>query len=118
MVAAPRYGTVTFKGASGKTYSVDVYLSDVANAQVNWDSGNGAGTGSQTFWRAPENVVLIDFSVASGLTDTTNIVLTKNGGQLAGQRIRYANYLNSLAFRAPLTLGFSKDSNIGAIQIA
>jgi hypothetical protein len=119
MAATPRYGTMTFQGMeTGKTHSVDVYLSDVANALGNWDSGNGAGTASLTYWKAPEKCVLVDFSLASGMADTTNIVLTADGAQIPASRLRYANFLNTLAFRPKLQIGFASGTNVGAIQIA
>lgn len=117
MAPAPRYGTLMFKGLStNRVYAVDAYISDVLVGNVNMDSGSGAGTGSLTYWKAPENVVLYDFSVATGLTDTTNIVLTSDGAQIPQARLRYANFLNSLATRPVLNVGFRQGSNIGAIQ--
>jgi len=118
MAATPRYGTAIFRGASGRVYNVDIYLSDVANALGNWDAGNGASSTSLTYWKAPEKVVMIDLSLASGLADTTNVVMVSDGAQVPGARLRYANYLNSLAFRPAINLGFNAGSNISAIQVA
>ena len=74
MAAAPQLATASFVGVqTRRTYAVDVYLSDVAAALVNFDSGAGAGAGSDTFWIAPENVILTDFSIKTGMTDTTKI---------------------------------------------
>lgn len=118
MAATPRYGTAVFKGASGRVYNVDVYVSDVAGALVNWDAGNGASSTSLNYWKAPEVVTLGDISLASGLADTTNIVMTSDGAQIPGARLRYANYLNSLAFRPAINLSFRAGSNVSAIQVA
>lgn len=119
MAATPRYGTFTFQGMeTGKTHSVDTYLSDVANAQGNFDSGNGASSTSLTYWKAPEKCVLIDFSLASGMADTTNIVMTADGAQIPAARLRYANFLNTLAFRPKLQIGFNAGTNVSCIQIA
>jgi len=118
MAATPRYGTAVFKGSSGRVYNVDVYVSDVASALVNWDSGNGATSTSLTYWKAPENCVLIDVSLASGLADTTNVGMVSDGAQVPGARSRYANYLNTLAFRPAINLGFRQGSNVSAIQVA
>lgn len=117
MVAAPRYGTATFQGLkTGKIYSVDIYISDVVAAPVTWDSGSGAGSTTLTFWKAPEPVILTDLSIASGLTDTTTIFPTADGGQIPGVRFRHANFLNSLAFRPRLNLGFKEGTNVGMTQ--
>lgn len=118
MAAAPRYGTAVFRGNSGRVYNVDIYVSDVANALVNWDAGNGASSTSLNYWKAPENCIMIDLSLASGLTDTTNVVMTSDGAQLPGARLRYANYLNSLSLRPAINLGFRAGSNVSAIQVA
>jgi len=93
-------------------------VSDVANAQVTWDNGSGASSTSSTFYKAPENIVIYDFSVATGLTDTTNFVLTSDGAQIQNSRLRYANFLNSIATRPVLNIGIAKGSNLGAIQAA
>jgi hypothetical protein len=118
MAAAPRYGTLMFLGASGRTYAVDVYISDVANGQVNFDNGSGAGSTSLTYYKAPEQMKLYDFSVATGLTDTTNVLFTSDGAQIAGSRLRYANFLNTIATRPVLSLTFRQGSNVGALQAA
>jgi len=119
MVAAPQYATAIFLGLqTGKTYAVDMYLSDVANADVNWDSGNGAGASSLTYWKAPENVVFQDLAINTGMTDTTNIALTSDGAQIPGARLRFAQHVNTIATRPKLQIGFKMGSNVGAIQIA
>jgi len=117
MAAAPRYGTMMFRGMqTGRTYAVDVYLSDVAAAPLTWDNGSGATSTSLVYWKAPENVMLSDFSVATGLTDTTNFVLTSDGAQVPNSRLRHANFLNSIATRPALSITFRQGSNIGAVQ--
>lgn len=118
MAATPRNGSMIFLGKSGATYSIDVYISDVANAAVTWEPTGAAGTGSLTFWRTEEPVVLIDFSVATGLADTTNISLTQNGGLVSGSVIRYANFLNTINTRPKLAIAFPAGVNIGAKQAA
>ena len=65
---------------------------------------------------APENVILYDFSIPTGLTDTTNIVFTSDGAQVPQSRLRYANFVNTLATRPAINIGFRANSNIGAIQ--
>lgn len=118
MAAAPQYGTMTFNGVqTGRSYAVDVYLSDVAAANVNFDSGGGAGSSSDQFWIAPENIILKDFSVKTGLTDTTKIHIVANGVG-TGNRLRYANFLNTLAFRPALNVPFRAGTKVGSTQEA
>jgi len=116
-VVTPTYGTATFRGLrSGANYAVDFYISDVVAAPITWDAGSGASSTSLTFWKAPEDVVLVDISLATGPTVMTTLVPTANGGVIAGARFRIANFLNTLAFRPGLTLGFRANANVGMIQ--
>ncbi len=118
MAAAPQYATLTFVGInSRKTYSKDAYLSDVVAGLINIDGGSGAGTGSPTEWTAPEFLMLTDFAILTGMTDTTAIQITRNGVP-TGDILRFANYLNTLNSRPVLTVGFKPLDRIAAIQIA
>jgi hypothetical protein len=116
-MAAPQYAAFQFRGASGRVYSKDAYLSDVVAGLVNWDSGQGAGATSETFWTPPENVVLVDYSQVTGLTDTTKIALTRNGVN-TGDILRYTIHLTTLAYRPVLRTAFPAGSKISAIQLA
>jgi len=116
-MVTPTYGTAMFKGVtSGKTYAVDMYISDVVGAPVTFDSGNGATSTSLGFWRAPEPVILYDLSIATGPTVMTALVPTTNGGIIAGFAFRIANFLNTLATRPAITIGWKEGSNVGFNQ--
>jgi len=117
MVATPKYGSMTFRGASGKTYSVDIYVSDVDGALITWDGGAGAGSASPDFWTPPEDVVLVDYSQVTGTADTEKIRLTVNG-RPTQHVLRYAIHLTSLATRPRLNVGFRAGSRVAALQIA
>ena len=117
MGATPQYGSMIFRGASGKTYSIDCKISDVNGAMVTWDGGGGAGDSSPQFWVAPENVTLVDFSVVTGCADTEKIRLTANGRPTA-HVLRYGIHVTTLATRPALTIGFTGGTQIGAIQIS
>lgn len=117
MAAAAQSGTAVFQGRKGNLYFVDFYVSDVVGAQVNFDSGAGAGAASETFWTAPEQVRLVDISIVTGLTDTTNARLTVNGRPLQSV-IRWANFLNTLATRPTMANGFDANARVGMIQAA
>ena len=106
-----------FRGRSGKTYSVDIYVSDVNAARINWDGGAGAGTSSPTFWKPPEDVVLEDYSQVTGTADTEKIRLVVNGRPTA-QILRYVPHLTTNASRPKLNVGFTKNSEISALQIS
>lgn len=118
MAAAPQYATFIFIGRrTGEAYVVDAYLSDVANALVNWDSGVGASSTSEQEWIAPELVTLSDFSIPTGMTDTTKIQLNRNGVS-TGKYIRFANHLNTLNNRPYLGTSYAAGHKVSAIQLA
>lgn len=118
MAATPKNGTMTFRGASGKLYIVDTYISDVANAYATFNPNGSAGTGTLQYWVAPENVQLVDFSMITGTADTTGVIMLENGAVKAGSSLRYANQLNTLPFRPALNIAFRQGALIGAQQFA
>jgi hypothetical protein len=118
MAAAPQYGGCIFRGLStGKTYAVDVYASDVANALINLDGGSGASATSPSFWINPEDVTLIDFFIHTGMTDTTKIRLVSNGRPTT-HIIRYAAQLDTSNARPAFNISFRAGTQISAIQLA
>ena len=117
MTAVPEYGGMLFVGASGKTYSVDIYVSDVGGAPINFDSGAGAGSSSSEFITFPEPVVLSDYSQVTGCTQTEKIRLTV-GGRPTAHVLRYGVHLTTIATRPALKIGFTANARIGALQIA
>lgn len=116
-MATPQYGTFIFKGSSGKTYSVDAFVSDIDGALVTWDGGAGAGSASPDFWTPPEDCVLVDYSQVDGTADTEKIRLTVNG-RPTQHILRYGIHLTSLATRPALSIGFRAGARIAALQIA
>lgn len=118
MAAAPQNATATFRGQSGKLYTIDQYLSDVANAYTTFNPNGSAGTATLQYWVAPENVTLVDFSIVTGMTDTKGITWLESGAIKAGSSLRYANQLNTLPFRPALSIQFRQGSLVGAQQFA
>jgi hypothetical protein len=117
MGATPKYGIFRFKGVSGKTYSIEVYVSDVANALITFDGGAGAGSSSPTFWIAPENCVLEDYSQVTGTADTEKLRLVVNGKPL-NQILRYDVHVSTNSDRPKLAIGITKGAQLSAFQIA
>ena len=118
MAATPKNGLLTFVGLqSGKTYSKDVYVSDVVAGLVNWDAGAGASASSPEDWPATEGVTLVDAAIVTGMADTTKLQLTRNGVP-TGDIIRYEVYLTSLNNRPALNIPFNALDKIAAIQLA
>jgi len=118
MAATPQYGTMIFRGAnSGRTYVTDIYVSDVNNALVRFDSGAGASSSSDTFITFPEPVILEDYAQVSGTADTTRIRLLANGVPTP-HILRYAVHLTSLNNRPRLSIGFNAGTRISALQMS
>ena len=115
-MATPENGTMTFKGASGRLYTLDVYVSDVAAAAFVWNPNGSAVAGGSTYWRCPENVTLVDYSVATGNTVAVGAYFTRDGATIPGTSLRTANQLNTLAFRPALKIDFPSGCLIGAVQ--
>lgn len=116
MVAAPQYATMTISTGGGDL-TIDVYASDVANALCNFDSGQGASSGSETFYKSPVSGFITDFSIKTGMTDTTVGKITVDGTNTRSS-IRWANHLNTMSFRPPLRIPVGKNENIGITQLA
>lgn len=117
MAATPQFAQMSFRGGvSGKSYSKDIYLSDVAAALARFDGGSGASSTSPTDWRPPEPVVLVDYSEVTGKADTTKIQLTRNGVP-TGDILRASIHLTSLANRPRLAIPFNTGDQISAVQL-
>lgn len=118
MAAAPQLATATFVGVqSGMNYSKDVYCSDVVDGLVNFSSGGAAAAGSESFWSPPENVLLVDLSILTGMTDTTALQWTRDSVP-TGDVSRYANHLNTLNSRPRLNVLIAAGQRIAANQLA
>lgn len=117
MAAAPQYASFTLVGRSGRTYQLDAYFSDVANASVKWDGGAGASSTSPDFYTAPEDCILTDYSQVTGLTDTAKVSITRNNVP-TGNILRAAIHLTTLNNRPKLQLPFKAGDKIAGVQLA
>ena len=118
MVAAPQFGTFVFQGQqSGRIYNVDMYHSDVVDGLANFDGGGGSSATSPDSFTAPENLLLVDYSIVTGMTDTTKIQVLRNN-QPTGDFLRYTQHLTTAPMRSPIRLGFIRGVEVRAIQKA
>jgi len=94
-----------------------MYVSDVASALCHFASGgDGASASSPDRWRIPELCRLIDMAIHTGTADTTKIQVLVNG-QPTGDHLRYIQFIDTLAKRAPLNIGwFPPGGDFTAIQ--
>lgn len=118
MAATPQRAALTFMGKSGRIYSIDSYISDVANASVTFDPNGSAGATSLQYWQPPEDVTLIDYAQVTGTADTTALVLTQGGAIRAGTVLRYTVFLTTINTRPRLNIAFPANALIGAKQLA
>jgi hypothetical protein len=117
MAATPQYAGFFFRGESGKTYSIDAYVSDVNGGLVNFDAGAGAGASAPTYFIAPENMILTDFSMTTGTADTEKIRICKNGVSTPNV-LRYVQHVSTNSDRPTLSIGFTQGTQITAFQIS
>lgn len=116
MVAAPQFATMII--SNGQTsVNVDVYASDVANSPCTFDSGSGAAAGALGFFKSPISGRIVDFSILTGMTDTTAGRITINNSPCKSV-IRWANQLNTLNSRPALNIPVAAGENIGIVQLA
>jgi hypothetical protein len=114
-MVTPENGTLLLKGVSGKVYSISTYVSDVLAAPATFNLNGIAVAGSITFYIAPENCVIQDFSIATGNTVATALVVQANDVN-TGSIISLANSVNTLSNRPPVGVGFAKGSKITLVQ--
>lgn len=100
MAAAPKNAILKFQGQSGAQYVYNVYLSDVNASFATWNTVQAAGTSDTNFITAPENMVLVDAAVPTGLTDTTSGTFWLNDGPVPNTIMAWAPIVNTLATRS------------------
>lgn len=114
-MATPAYGSITIQDPNRKTKTVDIYASDVAGENVNFDQGDGATTTSKTSYAVPGNCDVIDVCMASAIVDCAKFQLTIDG-QPTGDFFRVdVNHLYS-SWRPPMRIPVGRGHEIGFIQ--
>lgn len=112
MVATPKTGTLQFRGKSGKQYAYSLYNSDVDEAFCTLATTGVAAAGSTDFITAPEDMMLEDISVVTGIADTTALVLWLDDGPVPNSIIQWANVVNTLPFRNFPRLGVKQGRKV------
>lgn len=108
-------GTLVLLGASGKTYSVDMYIPDAVDTQVTFNGSGLAASTANTYWSVPEACVIIDV-VAAGTPTAVGAILTLDGAQYSNECVRWANQQNSLATRPPFKIPVRAGVQLGMLQ--
>jgi len=115
-MATPVVGSLTFIGGSGKSYSISMYTADTAAYINKFSAHTAAVAGSSVYWRPPENVTLVDFSITTGTTQT-DMVMTQDGAVRNGTVLNFVHHVSTIATRPALRISFPQGSLIGANTI-
>lgn len=108
-------GNVIFQAKSGKQYAYSCYISDVSAAFVTFSASGPAGTGSQNFLIAPEDMILVDFSTL--LSPTVAVTVSPYFNDLpSGLLIQDANTLSSLPTRSFPRFGLRAGTKLTMLQ--
>ena len=118
MAATPKVGSIEFTGASGQKYVYSIYNSDVANAFVTWSRMGAAGASSVNFITAPEDMIVSDISVVTGIVDTTQLLLFLDDGAVPGKLIQWANVVNTIQARSFPSFGVRRGRKVQLQEVA
>ncbi len=115
-MAAAKNFTISFLGASGRTYQVSGYTADTAGHNNTFNPSGAAVAGSIQYWRSPERVTMVDFAIPTGTTQTSGY-LTENGGVKNGAVIDYVSCVSTNPLRPRFSIPFEAGTLIGAVTI-
>lgn len=115
---AAQQATMILRGAqTGKTYVIDVHAPDAAGTLLRFNGSGAAASTSADGFRAPENVIIEDISIAASPT-ATGVVITRDGNSIVGGALRWANQLVTTVNRNKLTIPVPAGVFIGGLQFA
>jgi len=100
---------------TGQSYNVDCAVPDAVATQWTFDDGAGATTTSPAWYSFPEDVMLIDISMAAAPTATRGRI-TSNGVP-SGNVIRYVSHLYSLNNRPRIGVKVKAGNRVGIVQL-
>jgi len=113
---AAQNGNIVFQSADGKqTYCIDLYLPDATGTKATFNASGLAGSTSDTYWQAPEDVYFVDVSVTASPT-AVGAILTATGSIMSGHTARWANQLVSLATRQKHKVFIPAGTQFGLLQ--
>lgn len=115
-MAAAQNAALSFRGRSGRLYNIDCYFADAAGGLATFNPSGAAVAGSLTYWRCPEAVVLEDFAMHTGTTQTS-AYCTEDGAVKNGAVLRFLTFLDTLNNRPKLNIPFAAGSLFGITTI-
>jgi hypothetical protein len=108
-------GLLRLRGISGKDYSYNIFVSDVAGGALTFSTIGQAVAGSSNFIITPEPCMIADLSVTTGPTVIFNLVPYVNDVS-SGQIIALANVINTLQNRSFPTVKISGGRKLTILQ--
>jgi len=106
-MVTPTNGTISFMGLqTGRPYTYNIYISDVAAAKVTWSTTGQAVAGDDNFILVPENMVITDIAITTGPTVIFNLVPYVNDTPI-GQIIKLGSVIDTVQTRSFPRLGFT-----------
>lgn len=102
-------------GASGRTYTIDVYIPDAVATYLTFNPQGLAATTSPIFWILPEAATIVDISTATAPT-AVGFTIEANGASVSGGVCRWTNILSTNTNRMTLNIPLSKGTQISAKQ--
>lgn len=115
MAAAQNYALV-FVGRSGRTYTISGYTADTAGYTNRFSTSGAAGAATTEYWKPPEDVTLVDFSMTTGTTQTT-MFLTESGAPKLGTVLMFVPHVSTNPSRPRLNIPFQAGSLFGATTV-
>ena len=117
MATATNYNAI-FRGVkSGRSLSVSGYTPDTASGINTFGQGSSlAGSGGLQYVQFPEDVILEDFSIPTGTTQTHGY-LTEAGVVRQGTILSYVVHVSTAANRPKLAIPFRAGALIGMTTI-
>ena len=112
---AARFGTMLFKGVSGKVYSVDIHIPDAVATKVTFNGSGLSSSTSSAYWTTPEQGAVIDIS-AAGAPTAVGAIFTLDANQFPNECIRWANQSNALNNRPKFMIPVRAGVQLGMLQ--
>lgn len=114
-MAATAGTLVMISRRDGTIYTVDLYVPDATGTKIGFNPSGLAGTSSATSYRVPDDVNIVDISVAAAPT-AVGAALTVNSAVRNGGAIRWTNQLATLATRLKQKVALNKGDFIEYTQ--
>jgi len=115
-MATPVNADLIFVGASGKSYSINMYTADTAAYINKFSAHTIAAATSATYWRSPEPVTLVDLAIKTGMTQT-HLVMTQDGAVKNGTVMGVVPHVTTAATRPRLAITFPAGTLVGCNTI-